>query len=106
MFINFQGGKSETTMAHKNKIKKYPVDTTSQNKSCLLRRLKSRLEKDEISAGPQKTFYPNPQPFTHQQIMQRQRIKINKTMLSRPLLPLISFPQSSTKFTISELKCK
>ena len=39
-------------MAHKNKMKKYPVDTTSQNESGLLRRLKSRLEKYEISAGP------------------------------------------------------
>ena len=38
-------------MAHKNKMQKYPVDATSQNKSCLLRRFKSRLEKD-ISAGP------------------------------------------------------
>ena len=47
----FKGRKSETTMAHKNKMQKYPVDPTSQNKSCLLRRFKSRLEKD-ISAGP------------------------------------------------------
>ena len=39
-------------MAHENKMLKYPVDTTSQNESCLLPRLKSRLEKDEISAGP------------------------------------------------------
>ena len=46
-----KGRKSETTMAHKNKMQKYPVDATSQNKSCLLRRFKSRLEKD-ISAGP------------------------------------------------------
>ena len=39
-------------MAHKNKMQKYPVDTTSQAESCLLRRHKSWLEKDEISAGP------------------------------------------------------
>ena len=50
--MKFKGRKSETTMAHKNKMQKYSVDTTSQNKSCLLRRLKSRLVKDEISVGP------------------------------------------------------
>ena len=38
-------------MAHKIKTWKYPVNTTSQNESCLLRRFKSRLEKDTISAG-------------------------------------------------------
>ena len=38
-------------MAHKIKTWKYPVDTTSQNESCLLRRFKSRLEKGTISAG-------------------------------------------------------
>ena len=30
MLINFQG-KSITTMAHENKMSKYPVDTASQN---------------------------------------------------------------------------
>ena len=39
-------------MAHKNKMQKYPVDTTSQNESCLLRGLKSRLKKDAILADP------------------------------------------------------
>ena len=39
-------------MAHKNKMSKYLVDTTSQNESCSLRRFISRLEKDEISADP------------------------------------------------------
>ena len=35
------------------KIKqKYLVNTTYQNMSCLLLRLKSRLEKDAVSAGP------------------------------------------------------
>ena len=47
-----KGRKSETTMAHKNKIQKYPVNTTSQNESCLLYWLKSLLEKEAISAGP------------------------------------------------------
>ena len=39
-------------MAHKNEMQKYPIDTTSQNESCLLCQLKSRPEKDTISAGP------------------------------------------------------
>ena len=51
MLINFQG-KSNTTMAHENKMSKYPVDTTSQNEWCLLCLLKFRLETDAISAGP------------------------------------------------------
>ena len=38
-------------MAHKNETYKYPVDTTCQNMSSLLLRLKPRLEKDAISAG-------------------------------------------------------
>ena len=38
-------------MAHKNRMYKYLADTTSQNKSCLLRRRKSGQEKDAISAG-------------------------------------------------------
>ena len=45
-------------MAHK-KGKKYPVNTTCQNVSCLLLRLKSRLGKDEISADPGKDFLPH-----------------------------------------------
>ena len=50
--MNFQGKKkSETTVAHKNKMQKYPVDATNQNELCLLRQLKSQLEKDTISAG-------------------------------------------------------
>ena len=44
--------KSGLAMAHKYKMQKYPVDTTCQNVSCLLLQLKSRLEKDAISAGP------------------------------------------------------
>ena len=47
-------------MAHKNKMWKYPLDATSQNKSCLLRQLKSRLEKDAISAGLKSNFLPQP----------------------------------------------
>ena len=39
-------------MAHKIKTYKYPVHAICQNVSCLLLRLKSRLEKDAISAGP------------------------------------------------------
>ena len=61
----FEGRKSETTMAHKSEMYKYPVGITSQNEVCLLRRLKSRLEKDEISAGLQIRFSAptrNPSP--------------------------------------------
>ena len=43
-----EGRKSEIAMAYKNKTKKYPVDTTCQNVSCLLLWLKSWLKKDEI----------------------------------------------------------
>ena len=40
-----------------------------------------------------KTFCPNLQPLTHRQVKQRQRTKINKTMLSASLPhPLIGFP--------------
>ena len=39
-------------MANKNRMYKYLADITSQNKSCFLRPLKSRQEKDAISAGP------------------------------------------------------
>ena len=39
-------------MAHKNRMDKYLADTTGQNKSYLLRRLKSKQEKDAILAGP------------------------------------------------------
>ena len=39
-------------MTHKNKMWKYPVDTTSQNEPGLLHRLKPWLEKDANSAGP------------------------------------------------------
>ena len=51
LLIN-KGQKSETAMTHKNKKQKYPVDKTCQNASCLLLRLKSRLEKHAILAGP------------------------------------------------------
>ena len=59
---------------------KYLADTTSQNKSYLLRRLKSRQEKDAILAGPKSDDMPK---FTiHRLLKQCQRTKINKTMLS------------------------
>ena len=59
---------------------KYLADTTSQNKSWLLRRLKYRQEKDPISTGPKKDFMP--QPTNHRLLKQWQRPKINKAMLS------------------------
>ena len=67
-------------MAHKNKMYKYLADTTSQNISCLLRRLKSQQEKDGISAGPKYDFMP--QPTIHRLLKQCQRTKINKAMVS------------------------
>ena len=47
-------------MAHKNKTQKYPVDTTSQNMSCLLLRLKPLQKKDVISAGSKQGFLNKP----------------------------------------------
>ena len=52
--------KSDTAMVYKNKTKKYPVHALYQNLSCLLPRLKSRQEKDAISAGSKKYFLSNP----------------------------------------------
>ena len=52
MFMNFQGKKIWNNSDSENKMQKYPVDTTRQNESCLLSRLRSRQEKDVISAGP------------------------------------------------------
>ena len=48
----FNGQKSETTVAHKNKMQKYPVDKTCQNVSGLLLLLKIWMETDTISGGP------------------------------------------------------
>ena len=45
-------------MAYKNRMYKYLADTTSQNKSCFLRPLKSSQEKDAISTGPISDFMP------------------------------------------------
>ena len=47
-------------MVHKNKMWKYPVNTACQNVSCLLLWLKSRLEKDVISAGHKQDFLSHP----------------------------------------------
>ena len=38
-------------MPHKNRMYEYLANTARKNKSCLLRRLKSRQEKYAISAG-------------------------------------------------------
>ena len=93
-----KGRKSET-MAHKNKVEIF----SRHNKPewiILLRRLKSSLEKDALSAGLNMTFYPKPPPLTHRRLKQYQRTKINKTMLSPPSSVF------HTKFTISELESK
>ena len=75
-----KGRKSETAMAHKNRMDKYLANTTSQNKSCLMRQLKSRQEKDAISVSPKQDFMP--QPIIHRPLKQCQRTKTNKAMLS------------------------
>ena len=93
-----KGRKSET-MAHKNNVEIF----SRHNKPewiILLRRLKSSLEKDALSAGLNMTFYPKPPPLTHRRLKQYQRTKINKTMLSPPSSVF------HTKFTISELESK
>ena len=53
-----------------------------------------------------KTFCSNQQPLTHRQLKQRQRTKLNKTMLSAPSPCPPSSSLFHTKFTISELKSK
>ena len=45
-----------------------------------------------------KTFRPKPQPLTHQQGKQRQRTKINKTMLSPPSLSPHWFSTQSLQY--------
>ena len=67
-------------MVHKNRMYKYLADTTSQNKSCLLRRLKPWQEKDAISGGPKLDFMP--QPTIHRLLNQCERTKANKAMIS------------------------
>ena len=61
---------------------KYPAVMTRQYASCLLLRLKSRLEKVAISAALNKTFCPTPPTLIHRRFKHRQKTKINKTMLS------------------------
>ena len=56
-----------------------------------------------------KTFCPNPQPLTHRRLKQRQKTKINKTMLSAPLSslppsPLIGFPYKVHNIRIEKAK--
>ena len=67
--------------------------------SCLFLRLKSRLEKDEISAGPNNTFCTTPPPVIHRRFKHHKRTKINKK--NSFCLPSSVF---YTKFTISVLK--
>ena len=62
----------------------------------LLRRIKSQLEKDVFQLALNKTFCPNPQRLTHQQLKQCQRRNINKTMYSAPSLPLPRFSAQSS----------
>ena len=45
-----------------------------------------------------KNSCPNPQLLTYRQLKQRQRTKINKTMLSAPSLPPHRFPTQSSQY--------
>ena len=90
-------------MTHKNKTQKYPVDTTSQNESCLLRQLKFRLEKDTISGGPKQDFLPlstTPHPPT---IKATPKKKSNKAMLSAPHPPPHWFSTQSLLHYVHQL---
>ena len=52
-----------------------------------------------------KTFCPNPQLLTNRQLKQRKRTKINKTMLSVPLLLLpllIGYPHKGQNIRIEK----
>ena len=49
--------------------------------------LNSGWKKMRFQLALNKTFCPNPQPLTHGRLTQRQRTKINKTMLSASLPP-------------------
>ena len=67
-------------------MSKYPVDTTSQNELCL----------NQLDVN--KSFCPNQQPFTHRRLKQRQRTKINKTILYAPSLPSHRFFKHSSQY--------
>ena len=100
VFINFQGTKSETGMADKNKT--YKNKKTCQNGSCLLLRLKSWLEKDMILAGRKSDFLPHTfYSSSNNQYSTAKEQKLTKTMLSAS--PSLVF---HTNFIISELKSK
>ena len=98
------GRKSETPMAHKNKIRNIPSIQQARTNHAYCVGLNPGLKKITFQLALNKTFWPNPQPFTYRQVKERTRTKINKTTLSAHLPP----PSSvfHTKFTISELKCK
>ena len=56
-------------------------------------------KKMRFQLAQNKTFCPNPQPFSHQQVKQLQRTKINKTILSAPFLP-------PHRFSTQSLQCQ
>ena len=87
-------------MAHKNKMYKYPNIQQARVNYAYCVGSNPGWKKMRFQLALNKTFCPNPQPLTHRQVKQRQRKKINKTVLSAPSLP----PQ--WYFTLSELKCK
>ena len=51
-------------LGDKNKTWKYPDNATCQNVPCLLLRVKYRLEKSAILAGPEQDFLHTPPPLT------------------------------------------
>ena len=51
-----KGRKPETVITHKNKMQKYPVDTTCQDVSCLLLRLSPSQKKMWFQLALNKTF--------------------------------------------------
>ena len=91
-----EGRKSEIAMAYKNKTKKYPVDTTCQNVSCLLLWLKSWLKKMRFYLSLNKTFCPTFTRLAYRQLKHRQRAMFSAS-------PATVF---HIKFPISELKSK
>ena len=89
-------------MAHQNKTKKYPVDTTCQNMCHAYSfGLNPGRKKMRFQPTLNKTLCPTPQHLTHRQLKHRQSTKTNKTMLSAS--PSWVF---HTKFIISQLKRK
>ena len=79
-----KGRKSETTMAHKIKCRNIQSIQQARTNHAYCVGLNPVWKKMRFQLVLNKTFCNNPQPLTHRQAEQRQRTKINKTMLSAP----------------------